>query len=69
MADGATTTLTPAQHDALKHVAAYRFYFWKPKMMEKLAALGLVARVPEQDRAGQIAYRITEAGSEHLANG
>ena len=65
--------LTPTLRAALADCAGFGTYLWKPKAMEKLAALGLVERVPNEDRAGQLAYRITAAGkaamTKEAANG
>lgn len=56
---------------ALKDCANYPRgnYLWKPKSMEKLAAMGLVEEVPTGERYYRhiAAYAITEAGRAALA--
>ena len=61
--------LTDAQRGALKDCATFSVYWWKPRAMEKLAARGLVERVPGADRAGQLAWQITPAGIEAIKDG
>ena len=51
---------------ALKDCAGFSTgtYIWRPKSMEKLAALGLVQRVSVETfgPSGSVAYALTEAG-------
>lgn len=64
--DPTAKPLTETQRIALKDCAGFRIYWRKPKAMEKLAAMGLVERVPGADRAGQLAWRVTSAGREEI---
>lgn len=59
--------LSIAEFTALDLCSMFLAYRWKPAKMARLAAVGLVERIPEEDRAGLTAYRITDAGRTKLA--
>lgn len=63
-----TKPLTASQRDALRDCSVFQTYLWKPKAMAKLAERGLVERIPTEDRAGQLAWRVTPDGRKELNN-
>lgn len=65
----ASVRMTPSLREALRDCAGFEVYWWKQARMAKLATMGLVIRLPARDRAGQLAYSITEAGKEALRRG